>query len=155
MTAIAREYLDTPAGTVEVCADADNIISVEFVSRTKQAAPNTLTRKALKQLKDYFAGKRKTFELPLKQQGTDFQHQVWKALQSIPFGATCSYVDIAKKIKRPKAVRAVGAANGRNRIAIIIPCHRVIGADGSLTGYAGGLNRKKILLDLEGAAWRT
>lgn len=103
-----------------------------------------------KQLGEYFAGKRSTFELPLNARGTDFEKQVWKALLDIPFGETVSYGEIARRIDNQKAVRAVGRANGKNPIAIIIPCHRVIGSDGSLTGYGGGEPRKRWLLDLEG-----
>jgi methylated-DNA-[protein]-cysteine S-methyltransferase len=104
-----------------------------------------------RQLDDYFAGRRQRFELRLAPHGTAFQQAVWQALQRIPFGQTSSYSALAAQIARPRAVRAVGAANGANPIAVIIPCHRVIGRDGSLTGYAGGLARKALLLQLEGA----
>jgi methylated-DNA-[protein]-cysteine S-methyltransferase len=104
----------------------------------------------LAQLTDYFAGKRQHFELPLAPKGTAFQRQVWQALSELKFGQVCSYSDIANTIARPKAVRAVGAANGANPIAIIVPCHRVIGKSGKLTGYAYGLKMKQYLLDLEG-----
>lgn len=110
-----------------------------------------LIKRAAKQLDEYFNKKRKTFDLPLKPEGTDFQKKVWKALQRIPYGTTASYGEIAAAIGNHKASRAVGMANNRNPIAIIIPCHRVIGADGSLVGYAGGLEIKKILLELENA----
>ena len=106
-----------------------------------------------KQLDEYFAGRRQRFDLPLAPQGTVFQQAVWQALQCIPFGQTSSYSALAASIARPTAVRAVGAANGANPIAVIIPCHRVIGRDGSLTGYAGGLPRKALLLTLEGASF--
>lgn len=106
-------------------------------------------RNAREQLEAYFAGDLTTFDLPLNPTGTDFQKQVWKALLQIPFGETVSYQAIANSINNPKAVRAVGAANGRNPIGIIVPCHRVIGANGSLTGYAGGLERKQWLLEHE------
>jgi len=108
-----------------------------------------LLKEAVKQLSEYFDKKRKTFDLPLSLHGTDFQIKVWKALQRIPFGMTSGYAQLASAINNPKACRAVGMANNKNPIAIIIPCHRVIGSDGSLTGYAGGLNIKKLLLDLE------
>lgn len=104
-----------------------------------------------RQLDEYFAGRRQRFDLQLAPQGTEFQRAVWQALQGIPFGQTRCYSALAEQIARPKAVRAVGAANGANPIAVIIPCHRVIGRDGSLTGYAGGLTRKALLLQLEGA----
>jgi len=112
-------------------------------------AETPLIKKAAAQLKEYFAGKRAEFDLPLDPAGTEFQRAVWRALQTIPFGETCSYGDIALQIGNPKACRAVGMANNRNPIAIIIPCHRVIGRDGSLTGYGGGLDIKQYLLDLE------
>lgn len=105
------------------------------------------------QLKEYFLGKRKKFNLPLKPLGTDFQLRVWKALLKIPFGETKSYGEIAKDIGSPKASRAVGAANGRNPISIIVPCHRVIGSNKKLTGFAGGLRSKETLLKLEHSTW--
>lgn len=151
MTPLARDYLDTPAGILEIVADDDYVQQVEFADRAGQASSNHLTQTAREQLEEYFAGKRQKFSLPLKQAGTAFQQAVWQALQKIPFGETCSYSDIASAIGKPKAVRAVGAANGRNKIAIVIPCHRVIGANGTLTGYAGGLDRKEILLKQEGS----
>lgn len=107
-------------------------------------------QQAQQQLADYFAGKRREFDLPLDMSGgTAFQQSVWQALCSVPFGSTASYADIARQIGNPAAVRAVGAANGRNPISIIVPCHRVIASSGALTGYAGGLHIKKILLALE------
>ncbi|KIQ00187.1 MULTISPECIES: methylated-DNA--[protein]-cysteine S-methyltransferase [Pseudomonas] len=107
-----------------------------------------------RQLDEYFSGRRQRFGLRLNPQGTAFQQSVWRALQDIPFGRIDSYSALAQRIDRPKAVRAVGAANGANPICIIIPCHRVIGRDGSLTGFAGGLPRKQLLLELEGAVPR-
>lgn len=106
------------------------------------------------ELREYFAGKRNTFSVPLDMRGTPFQRQVWQALLAIPFGETRTYRDLAKRLGNPAATRAVGAANGRNPIAIIVPCHRVIGATGSLTGFAGGLQAKAHLLNLEGAKIR-
>lgn len=103
------------------------------------------------QLDEYFQAKREKFDLPLSVSGTPFQQDVWSALQQIPFGQTVSYSQIANRIGRPRAVRAVGAANGANPIPIVIPCHRVIGANGSLTGFGGGLPNKELLLELEGA----
>lgn len=105
--------------------------------------------KTVKQLEEYFAGRRRDFDLPLEAIGTDFQKKVWSELAKIPYGKTCSYSDVAKKIKNGKAVRAVGTANGRNPISIIVPCHRVIAADGTLGGYGGGLPNKTILLEIE------
>ncbi|WP_114784105.1 methylated-DNA--[protein]-cysteine S-methyltransferase [Botryobacter ruber] len=104
----------------------------------------------VQQLSEYFAGSRKVFDLPLAPAGTPFQLQVWAQLQSIPFGKTASYLDVAKGLSAEKAIRAVGAANGKNPLCLLVPCHRVIGSDGSLTGYSGGLWRKKWLLQHEG-----
>lgn len=106
-----------------------------------------------RQLEEYFAGRRNRFEIPLDFRGTDFQKKVWKALLDIPYGQTRTYAEIAVSIGSPKAVRAVGAANGRNPISIVAPCHRVIGSSGGLTGFAGGLDRKETLLVLEDARW--
>jgi methylated-DNA-[protein]-cysteine S-methyltransferase len=111
---------------------------------------NAIVDAARKQLDAYFAGRGKTFDLPLAPDGTDFQKRVWRALATIPFGETRSYGEIAAMIGAPRASRAVGAANGRNAIPVIVPCHRVIGADGSLTGFGGGMERKRFLLALEG-----
>ena len=101
------------------------------------------------QLGEYFAGERATFDLPLTMHGSEFERRVWSALREIPYGETTSYGEIARRVEAPAAARAVGLANGRNPIAVIVPCHRVIGADGSLTGYGGGLARKRVLLELE------
>ena len=116
---------------------------------------NPLLQDTMRQLQEYFAGTRKSFSIPLDLQGTDFQKKVWNVLLSIPYGETRSYSDIARAIGKPDAVRAVGAANGRNPLSIIVPCHRVIGQNGSLTGYAGGLEIKKMLLDLENSQRNT
>lgn len=104
------------------------------------------------QLDAYFAGQLRDFDVPLRQRGTDFQLRIWSALRAIPYGSTCTYGELARAAGSPAAVRAVGAANGRNPISIVVPCHRVIGADGSMTGYGGGVQRKVLLLDLERAA---
>ena len=117
----------------------------------REANDSSVLLAAEQQLKEYFAGTRHQFELELDFTGTEFQKQVWQALLTIPFGETRSYSQIAQQIGNPKAVRAVGAANGRNPISIIAPCHRVIGASGGLTGFAGGLEAKQYLLALEGA----
>jgi methylated-DNA-[protein]-cysteine S-methyltransferase len=113
--------------------------------------PNAITEETVKQLDRYFEGNLKKFELPLAPEGTEFQQKVWHELASIPFGETWSYLDLARKVGTDKHTRAVGLANGKNPIAIIIPCHRVIGNNGDLTGYAGGLHRKKWLLAHEAA----
>ncbi len=113
---------------------------------------NPLLQDTMRQLQEYFAGTRKSFSIPLDFQGTDFQKKVWNALLTIPYGETRSYADIANQVNSPKAVRAVGAANGKNPVSIIAPCHRVIGSNGDLTGFAGGLAAKTLLLSLEGHA---
>ena len=115
---------------------------------TEQPQHPTLAA-AAQQITEYFAGGREQFDLPLDPQGTEFQVEVWRSLASIPFGETASYGEQAERIGRPKAVRAVGAANGKNPLSIVLPCHRVIGANGSLTGFAGGLDTKRFLLDHE------
>lgn len=117
----------------------------EVLGRPDRGPFSAVTR----QLAEYFAGERTEFDLPLRPAGTDFQRTVWKALIEIPYGETISYGEVAVRIGRPGASRAVGLANGRNPIAVIVPCHRVIGSTGVLTGYGGGLERKRLLLDLE------
>ena len=146
------EYLDTQFGILEVCANQDGIVSIGFVQQKCKYVSKCLhTQQALTQLAEYFAGNRTQFNLNLNAKGTDFQQQVWRQLTTIKYGQTCSYADIAKGIHNPKAVRAVGAANGRNPLAIVVPCHRVIRSDGSLGGFSGlgGIKLKKKLLQLE------
>jgi methylated-DNA-[protein]-cysteine S-methyltransferase len=126
--------------------DADNQPGVPV-----DAAPEGILADTVRQLEEYFAGSRREFALELAPQGTPFQLAVWDALLAIPYGATASYADIARAVGRPNAVRAVGQANGRNPLAIVVPCHRIIGSDHSLTGYGGGIDRKRFLLALEGA----
>ena len=143
-------YYDSPVGLLEIQNTEGGIRSVNFVLEKKfQEEHTTYNQLVIKQLDEYFKGERKSFEMPFDLEGTDFQKRVWHELLKIPFGKTKSYMDIAKALGDVKAIRAVGTANGSNKIAIIIPCHRVIGSDGSLTGYAGGLERKKWLLDFE------
>ena len=149
-------YLETPLGDLLLGGDDDGLALVSFPegSRRREPDPDWIFNEkpfgeARKQLTEYFAGQRTGFTLKLKPTGTDFQLQVLDALQQIPYGTTCSYSDIARRIGKPRAVRAVGAANGRNPIPIIIPCHRVIGASGDLTGFGGGLAAKEALLRLE------
>lgn len=115
----------------------------------EESKPHKILRQAVKQLEEYFSGKRRLFDLPLDVQGTDFQKSVWLQLSKIPYGETCSYRDIAQRLKNDRAVRAVGTANGRNPLSIIVPCHRVIASDGTLAGYAGGLAIKAKLLAIE------
>jgi methylated-DNA-[protein]-cysteine S-methyltransferase len=147
------EFEPRPGFRVVVTAEAGAITRIEFGRKYEPDGPadesEPLMREALNQLRAYFAGRLNRFDLPLKLLGTDFQKLVWRALQTIPYGQTRSYGQIAKQIEAPTAFRAVGAANGSNRIPIVIPCHRVIGANGSLVGFGGGLAWKKMLLDLE------
>lgn len=143
------QFIDSPLGTVRISANPTGITEVAFVSQSSKAEPSALTKKAAEQLMAYFSGHLTQFSLPLAASGTAFQQQVWQALVKVPFASTCSYADIARHLANPKAVRAVGAANGRNPIAIIVPCHRIIGANGTLTGYAGGLEKKAWLLKHE------
>lgn len=119
-----------------------------------EAGDTALLRETRKQLAAYFAGRLRTFDLPIAARGTAFQQRVWHSLREIPYGATRSYADIARRIGKPNATRAVGAANGRNPVPIVVPCHRVLGSDGSLTGFGGGIDTKRFLLRLEGAAIR-
>lgn len=149
MTTPYSEHIDTPFGMLEVLASNEAVTHISFVTQPSATRPNRITGLAIEQLQQYFAGQRQVFDLPLAAEGTGFQQTVWQALTGIEFGQTCSYQDIARHIHKPAAVRAVGAANGKNPIAIVVPCHRVIGKNGSLTGYAGGLNRKQGLLELE------
>jgi len=150
------KLIDTPIGRLRLLADGEQLIAVEFEGMYSPVAidetpPGPMLENAARQLGEYFAGKRTHFDLPLAPAGTEFQREVWAALADIPFGELRSYRDIARDINRPKAVRAVGAANGRNPLPIVVPCHRVIGSDGSLTGFAGGLSAKQALLKLEGS----
>jgi len=148
--------LESPIGRLRLCSTDEGLTHVLHANQQEnlpdewvENPQHPILTRALAELGDYFTGTRTSFTLPLTPTGTDFQKDVWQALQTIPYGQTCSYVDIATQIDRPKAVRAVGTANGSNPISIFIPCHRVIGKNGTLTGYAGGLSQKKILLDLE------
>ena len=143
-------YIKTPLGIATIIGDENGIsvISVSDEGENSNAIP-TILQDAVSQLNAYFDGKRNDFDFKLNPKGTDFQQKVWKGLLEIPFGKTCSYMDLSKKLGDVKAIRAVASANGKNPLWIVIPCHRVIGTDGSLTGYAGGLWRKKWLLEHE------
>jgi len=142
--------IDTPIGIIEVIASTVGVKSISFLEKeSRPSRPGPFVEDALTQLREFFAGTREQFSLPVVPTGTAFESEVWNELQRIPFGQTCSYLNIANRLNNPNAIRAVGRANGANPIAIIIPCHRVIGSDGSLTGYAGGLWRKRWLLDHE------
>lgn len=144
-------FYQSPVGLIRIEEQDNCITSVALVDKSEKPAqaPTPLLQKAITQLEEYFAGKRKVFDLPLKQQGTEFQKKAWEYLSTIPYGKTVSYKDEAVFIGSPKGCRAVGSANGRNNIAIIVPCHRVVNAGGKLGGYAYGLDVKRYLLDLE------
>jgi len=149
MTSVS--VLDSPIGLLGVRVDDDALTGVHMGEpgwevRTGSREEELLAAEVARQLSSYFAGERTAFDLPLRPQGTVFQREVWEALCTIPFAETASYRDIAEQVRRPAAVRAVGQANGRNPISVIVPCHRVIGASGALTGYGGGLDRKQWLL---------
>ncbi len=144
-------YLESPVGLIELGATADALTALYFVEQPRRPVKKaSLLTTAIAQLAEYFAGQRQHFDLPLAFHGTVFQQRVWRALLNVPHGEATSYQRIADTIGNPKAVRAVGAANGQNPISIIAPCHRVIGSDGTLIGYGGGLWRKEWLLRHEG-----
>jgi len=150
-------YVDSPAGRLLIACDEDAIRRIEFPRDGRPAEPEAgwrhsesgLLREAATQLSEYFSGRRAVFSIALHPDGTEFQKTVWRRLQEIPYGRTISYGELAKGVGNPKASRAVGAANGCNPIPIMIPCHRVIGSDGKLTGFGGGLPAKEALLSLE------
>ena len=148
--------VDSPLGRVTVQATEQGLTGLWFEEHTTQPeelgelqADHPILLLTKRQLSEYFSGIRKTFDIPLAAKGTPFQMQVWQALCDIPYGHSMSYQELADYIGNPKAVRAVGSANGKNPISVIVPCHRVIGKSGQLTGYAGGVARKKALLNLE------
>ncbi|WP_082132408.1 methylated-DNA--[protein]-cysteine S-methyltransferase [Luteimonas sp. FCS-9] len=151
--------LDTPIGPLRLAASDAGLHAIDFPQARPpargrerwQAGDHALLREAAAQLRAYFDRRLRAFDLPLAADGTAFQREVWQALARIPYGTTVSYVALARGLGRPTASRAVGAANGRNPIPIVVPCHRVIGASGALTGFAGGVPTKRFLLDLEGA----
>lgn len=158
MTTTRWTSVDSPIGLLLLTADDDGRLTGVFMEvhahgpgtvQPDWRRDDTVFAEARRQLEEYFAGERTIFDLPLNATGTPFQHRVWNALCTIPYGEVRSYSEIAEQIGSPGAARAVGLANGRNPIAVIVPCHRVIGASGALTGYGGGLERKQILLDLE------
>jgi methylated-DNA-[protein]-cysteine S-methyltransferase len=155
---ICYQIFPSPVGDLYVAADAMNLRSIVFKNEWDAIKvrlgevhneSNSLIKRTQTQLREYFAKERTEFDLPVTFSGTPFQKQTWQALLTIPYGQTRSYSDQAKLIGHPRAVRAVGRANGLNPIAIVVPCHRVIGKSGKLTGYAGGLDKKKFLLELE------
>ena len=148
------QLLDTPIGTLRLVSNGMGITAIEFAGQysddAAMHASDSLLEACAAQLTEYFAGEREDFSVQLAARGTEFQQSVWQALRNIPYGEVRSYRDIAGAIDNIAAVRAVGAANGRNPIPIVVPCHRVIGSDGSLTGFAGGHEAKSALLQLEG-----
>ncbi len=143
-------YFNSPLGIVEVVTTADQVLSVSFVEKEGEATLSTLVlEKAIVQLTEYFDGKRKSFDLPINLNGTEFQVKSWKQLAVIPYGETITYKELAARVGNEKAVRAVGGANNKNKLPIVIPCHRVIGSNGKLIGFAGGLDKKEWLLEHE------
>lgn len=144
-------FIESPVSRLVVARDEEGITSISFHGepRDEWTLDDGAFDDVREQLDAYFAGKLRVFDLPLAPRGTPFQMDVWRALQEIPYGETRSYAQLARVIGRPDAVRAVGAANGANPLPIVVPCHRVIGSNGSLTGFGGGLNAKRFLLDLE------
>jgi len=154
---LAYDQFDTPHGTMLVTATPKGLAGVYFKGQKhfpksrewRRDARHPLLRQARRELAEYFAGKRTRFDVPLDPRGTVFQRSVWKAISKVGFGKTLTYSEIAKRAGHAGSARAAGAATGRNPISVIVPCHRIMGSDGSLTGYAGGLNRKRALLALE------
>lgn len=147
-----EKKIKTKVGELYLIANDDKLLGILWESRLKtdkKSPKNSVLEKTEIQLKEYLDGKRKKFDIPLELEGTEFQKRVWKELQKIPFGKTISYKELAQRVGSPKACRAVGSANGKNPISIIVPCHRVIASDGSLGGYAGGCDLKVKLLEVE------
>jgi methylated-DNA-[protein]-cysteine S-methyltransferase len=159
-TKLSYKLVDSPIGVLRLVASEKGLVAILWktdkprrvrLGEVVEEPSHPVLVRTEKELKEYFAGKRRVFSIPLDVRGTPFQNEVWGALLGIPFGETRSYGDLAKRLGNPAASRAVGAANGRNPVAIIVPCHRVVGATGSLTGFAGGLEAKAYLLSLEGS----
>lgn len=151
-------YIESPVGRLMLAGDSEGLLSISFMEGRHPTPPEESWLvddrpfgDAAEQLQAYFDGNLREFNLRLVPRGTQFQLQVWSALREIPYGTTISYAELARRIGKPKAVRAVGAANGKNPLAIVVPCHRVIGSNGSLTGYGGGMRNKEYLLALEGS----
>ncbi len=144
-------FIKTPLGTAKIEGDLHGITSISVIDRETEMKSNISPEleEAVRQIEEYFLGKRKEFTFKLNPTGTEFQKKVWDELLKIPFGKTISYLDLSKKLGDPKAIRAVAAANGKNPIWIVIPCHRVVGSKGEMVGYAGGIHRKKWLLNHE------
>lgn len=146
-----RIVFDTPVGQMTLESEGEALTALYLPCRPVEPAGSLtpLLERGREELLDYFRGKRRSFDLPLNPRGTPFQQKVWRALADIPYGTVISYKELARRVDRPKGFQAVGQANGRNPLPIFLPCHRVVGADGSLTGYAGGLELKRYLLELE------
>lgn len=155
---LAYDKFESPHGPMLITATPKGLAGVYFRGQKhfpekrdwRRDMRHPVLRKARRELEEYFAGRRTRFDVPLDPQGTEFQRKVWKAITRVGFGKTLTYGELAKRAGHPGSARAAGAATGRNPIGIIVPCHRIVGANGSLTGYAGGLNRKRALLALEG-----
>lgn len=153
---LAYKKITTPVGVLKLVANPNALVAILWGNETRvklptmsQASDHRILQKTEKQLFEYFAGKRSSFELEMEPVGTEFQKKIWSRLRKIPFGKTISYKELAQAIGSPKAARAAGSATGKNPISIVVPCHRVIGANGNLIGFAGGLKAKTILLELE------
>lgn len=146
------EVIDSPIGYLQIKEGVHGLEEIKFLSFEVEASDSPRTETG-KQLIEYFAGKRREFDLVLAPEGSDFQKEVWNELVGVPFGKTLSYAEVAERLGNPKVIRAAANANGKNPIPIVIPCHRILGSDGSLTGYSGGLEKKKWLLKHEGC-WR-
>ncbi len=152
---ITWSKITSPIGELRLVSNGRALTAIEFAGqhgREGAEGSDRILQAAARQLDEYFRGDRQQFDIALGAQGTEFQQRVWQALTNIPYGETCTYGDIARDLDKPKAVRAVGAANGKNPIPIIVPCHRVIGSTGKLTGFSGGLETKRQLLALEAAS---
>lgn len=151
MSAPYQAFVQVENTILKIETDDVSVKTISFVKNIEENSPEAppILKDAVIQLEKYLLGKLQEFELILNPDGTDFQKKVWNTLLTIPYGATCSYADMANSLGDPKVIRAAASANGKNPIAIVIPCHRVIGTNGSLTGYAGGLDNKRLLLDLE------
>lgn len=159
VTVRTHTVVDSPIGPLTLLGEDGVLCGLYMQTHSHPPSPDALGERAhtgfsepIRQLEQYFVGRRREFTLPLRPHGTDFQLAVWELLRTIPYGSTCSYAELAARLGRPTAVRAVAAANGRNPLSIVVPCHRVIGSDGRLVGYGGGLERKQFLLRLESGA---
>ena len=153
MNQVSYTYYQSPAGLIKICGTENYINLISFIDNSeeyvKPSGNNSLLNKCVEELIEYFNGKRLSFDIPISQKGTDFQTKVWSELLNINFGKTISYMTLAKRLGDPNCIRAAASGNGKNKICIIVPCHRVIGTNQSLVGYAGGLQRKRWLLEHE------